>query len=135
MHARISEHPLENLQKIVLTLTQYTAAKVTGDEIKIDNKMYDVAHLEYKGDTVIVYAQHDEDEDDLMAYFHSVLKRGHKDRKRVPGNLIKVLATQYLGSSFTIDFASPLSVQFDTAYLTYYSSLEFGKPTPPPRYC
>ncbi len=99
-------------------------------QAKPGRSVYD---LNQRTDEVVVSEPGDDDRDNLMSFFHSVFKRSHKDRKRVPPTAVKLLTLKYLTSAVILEFSEAQVRVAYTAYLLQYDSLTKPLDTPPPR--
>jgi len=134
MKAELANTPLDRLNKMIFTKAEYE--KVTmddGEEVKVNGRMYDVARVEVQRDFVIVYALHDESEDNLISFVDTILKRCHQDKKGAPGQLLKLFSLQYLPSLFKMTTPSSQQAVAVTSINFSYHSFEPRLHTPPPR--
>ncbi len=88
MRAELRLKDESELEKIVLTVKEYKKALVEDDEMKLNDKMYDIARTEIRGNKIIVYCLHDENEDNLLVLLDSILSNSSRDKKPVPSALL-----------------------------------------------
>jgi hypothetical protein len=133
MRAQLKLLPRNELKRISLTEHQYHRMKVGDDEIKVAGKMYDIASFELKKDSVILYALHDEAEDDLIAFLNTIIKRTTEDKKPFPESLLDLYSSLYLPVFFNFNAHHFQTHENESVYL--FSSLLFHLriQTPPPR--
>ena len=131
--AQLKYLPEHQLSKFVFTPGAYEKVKRGDDEIKVEGRMYDIARLEVRGDSVIVFALHDEAEDNLISFLQTVLKRSATDKKPIPSSVIQFFGLTYLGSFFEWKSGLIGSEVGHTEYI--FSSHTFSPQlcTPPPR--
>ncbi|MCU0419215.1 MAG: hypothetical protein MUC38_06100 [Cyclobacteriaceae bacterium] len=94
--AQLKDKPIELLQRLELSEHQYRQARVNPREVKLEGKMYDIARLERVHGRVILYAEHDEAEDNLLAFVNKVFEIASADDKPLPPHFIKWLFVHYL---------------------------------------
>ncbi len=70
--------PKAELQTIIMLATKYRDCLVGEDEIKVDHRMFDVAFVESKGDSVVVYGLFDAGEDELVDVLESLTSHEHQ---------------------------------------------------------
>lgn len=135
MQSNMSVTNPNSLEIFTLSKKQYVAlSKGHHDrEIKINNRMYDIASIEYQNDSVKIRAMHDALEDNLLAIFRVLVSGSRKNTKRFPAGLLKSPAHPYLISTFSVQFPQIDLGADDTAYRAQYSSPESNHRTPPPR--
>jgi hypothetical protein len=132
-YTRLRSLPRQKLTRMRLSQRQYKQAKAGNDEIKIGNNMYDVAFVEERKDSVIVYAMHDQDEGTFLTLVHTIVKRIHHDRKRIPHAYMKIFGLSYLASFFQVDYPKVAKQLPNTNYFKLYSSVDPSLNTPPPK--
>jgi hypothetical protein len=93
---RLKEKPLEELERLELTEAEYAEARVNDREVKLNGKMYDIGRMVRESGKVILYAEHDEAEDDLLAFVEEIWKNSQQDQKPVPSFVIHIFTVVYL---------------------------------------
>lgn len=96
MKAQLQYVPEDQLERLALTRSEYELSKADDHEVSIAEKMYDIARVESKGDSVIVFAIHDEAEDNLLSFLDEVVVRSSKDTARAPSQVVQFTALIFL---------------------------------------
>jgi hypothetical protein len=81
----------------------------------------------------LVYALHDEAEDNLLALLNEMVKRSSKDKKPVPSQLIQLLSLQFVIIENKTPTLAGISVVHTTPYNSSFSFFVRGIESPPPR--
>jgi hypothetical protein len=126
--------PDDQLTILRLTKETYEISRVDDHEVKIHGKMYDIARIEIKKDSVIIAALHDEKEDNLIALLGEIVSKPLKDDQPVPSSVIQFIALNFLLPSSRCDFENSYTGKiFYTPYS--FSEITFmkGSHAPPPR--
>jgi hypothetical protein len=133
MREQLKHIPDEELTLLTLSPEEFRKAKVDDHEVKVNGRMYDIARIVVQKDTILVYALHDEAEDNLMALLNEMVKRSSKDKKPVPSQLIQLLSLIFVPVDSQVLQNSAVVFTHATAYsetlLSLYSVIE----SPPPR--
>lgn len=132
MRAALRTQPDEKLEVLQLSQSEYKKARVDDHEIKVHDRMYDIARVEQKGNKVLVYCLHDEDEDSLLTLLDSILKNAGKDKRSVPASSWNLAAFQ-LPETVTLHCVLPADRSVTTAYLFMVSEPSLTIFSPPPR--
>jgi hypothetical protein len=131
---RLKEKPLEELERLELTEAEYAEARVNDREVKLNGKMYDIGRMEREPGKVILYAEQDEAEDDLLAFVEEIWKNSQQDQKPVPSFVTHLFTSIYLlpnpvtGVGRVGEEIIPFSIS-----VNHYPSLILTKDTPPPQ--
>jgi hypothetical protein len=102
--------------------------------MKWEGKMYDIARVERAGDTVLIYAVHDKDEDGLLNFIGAVVDMARQDTRPTPASVIQFFSLKFVidqtleWSSEIIHSGSPVAPS-----VLFPSSVSPDSPTPPPR--
>lgn len=131
--AELKKKNRSELEVIKLSRKQFKKALVEDDEIELDDKMYDIAQTEIKGDTIIVYCLHDTDEDNLLSLLDSILSNSTKDKKPVPSSVLGFLSFLSLPIGFTKTCIEPINQNHSTAYFFSKGSSHSLILGPPPK--
>lgn len=126
--------PKEKLAVIKLSHTEWQKIK-DNDEIEWQGKMYDIALAEASFSSVLVYALHDEAEDDLLSFIKKVVDNAQRDDQQVPSTV---------SSFFSLEFMQPMVCQPSSSfvytsnrtpkhYLIKFESISLLIDSPPPR--
>jgi len=133
MREELKHKPDEHLTLLTLSADEYRKAKVNDHEVKVNGKMYDIARIVVKDKKVLVYALHDEAEDNLLALLHEMVTRSSKDKKPVPSQLIQLLTLQFVGVENKVPALTGADVAHTTPYCISFCSFIPGIESPPPR--
>jgi hypothetical protein len=129
---QLKELPKESLVKIILSNEEYRKARVEKNEISIKGKMYDVAYATIQKDRIIIYAQADEFEDELLALLDSIFATPiHK--QQIPSQVLDYLSLVFVPASF--HFNAPFYKKETTLTQYFFSAQECIKSNniPPPK--
>ena len=133
MREQLKDKPDEQLTLLTLTPSEYRKAKVNDHEVKVNEKMYDIARIVVQDDQVLVYALHDEAEDNLLTLLNEMVKRSSKDKKPVPSHVIQLITLQFVLIENTMQELSATLIEHTTAYTRSISSFISFIESPPPR--
>lgn len=134
MNAQLQFLPEDQLERLQLTRSEYESSKVDDHEVSIAGKMYDIARVEWKGDSVIVFAIHDEAEDNLLSFLDEVAVRSSKDTARAPSQVVQFTSLIFLmpmtaalqKTSLTV---TPSATAYQFSTITFVAEHE----SPPPK--
>lgn len=133
MRQQLRHKPDEELTLLTLTEEEFRKAKVDDHEVKVDGKMYDIARIAFHDNRLLVYALHDEAEDNLLTLLAEMVNRTSHDKKPVPSQLLQLLTLQFVLIENKMPAISGISVfhktPYNRAFLTFISGIEI----PPPR--
>jgi hypothetical protein len=133
MRAQLKYLPADQLQLIKLSNEDYKKAKVDEHEINVDGKMYDIARMYTKADTVFVYGVHDKAEDNLLAFLDKILTLPLKD-KNSPNQVLKFTSLAFIVpvvlQHTTIRCVIPVT---ETGYLESGTTFIQHPDSPPPK--
>jgi hypothetical protein len=113
--------PEEKLERFVLTHDQFMTARHGDDELRLQGKMYDIARMESANDSLIIFALHDEAEDNLLSLLTTVVKRTNTDKKPLPLPLFSLLALVYLPATFSYSAAWFNELGVLTPYFDFFT--------------
>ncbi len=133
MRAALQAAPAETLEVIRMTLPEYKAAREDEHEVRWHGRMYDVARAERQGDHVVLYALHDEAEDNLLSFLDAILKNSSRDKKPVPGSLMSWLSLKWLPAAWSVDSIEPARLKPTFGYQFMQSEQHTFILSPPPR--
>ncbi len=131
--AQLKYLPEEQLSKFTFSTLAYEEVKRGDDEIQVEGRMYDIARLERTTDSVIIFALHDEAEDNLISFLQTVLKRSATDKKPIPSSVTQFFGLTYLGSFFKWESEFLRSEAGNTTYTFSQHIFSLQRSTPPPR--
>lgn len=131
---RLKEKPLEELERLDLTETEYKEARVNHREVKLNGKMYDIGRMVRESGKVILYVEHDEAEDDLLAFVEEIWKNSQQDQKPLPSFINHLFTSIYLlpHSVTAVGRVGKEIIPFSLS-VNHYPSLVLIKDTPPPQ--
>lgn len=133
MKRQLQQTSTEELEKIILTPTEYQTALHEEDEMQWRGKMYDIAKVEPNDGHYVVHALHDQSEDNLLSLLNEALKRSASDKKPVPSQLISFIQSIGLPVQWTFSNTCSLDKICDSPYINLYSSFRSTIDSPPPR--
>ena len=94
----------DEMQVFELTPSEYESARENEHEVKINGRMYDYATQRFEKGVVILYAKHDEAEDNLLALLEEVVNTATSDTEEVPTEL-----TTFFGLDFITQCSASVS--------------------------
>lgn len=97
--AGIASLPDERLARLELTTREFESLGGDDGEIRYNGRMYDIARTEVHGDHTVVFALHDADEDDLLAFIAAVVDTAGQDSQQAPQALTFFLSLSFLPAS------------------------------------
>jgi hypothetical protein len=133
MREQLKNKPDEELTLLKLTQEEYKISRVEDHEVKVNGRMYDIARITVKDNHVLVYALHDEAEDNLLAFLNEMVDRSSKDKKPVPPQLLNLLTLQFVIIETSTPSQTGIQIEHLTPYLTAVSAVDGGLEAPPPR--
>ena len=133
MREQIKHKPVEQLTVLTLTPEEFQRAKVDDHEVKVNGKMYDIARIVVSENSVLVYALHDEAEDNMLTLLDEIVKRSSNDKKPVPSQLLQLITLQFVIIENKIHAMTGVCIVHTTPYLASLLSISSGIESPPPR--
>jgi hypothetical protein len=133
MREQLNHLPDDQLTLLTLTTEEYHKAKVDDHEVKVNGKMYDIARVIFHKDNVLVYAIHDEAEDDLLSFLDEIVKRSANDKKPLPSQLVQLLTLIFLPTENQLPVNSSVAFIHATKYTQSYLAFARLIDSPPPR--
>lgn len=134
MRQALKTFPDDQLDVLKLTKEEYRATCVDENEVKVQGRMYDVARVNIKQDSVIIFALHDKKEDDLLAFVEEIVSKPLQADHPVPSSVIQFIGLHYIiplhGCSFEgFSFRPILHFGY------FFSIVDFKAPIdlPPPK--
>ncbi|MFM7195741.1 MAG: hypothetical protein ACKOYP_13310, partial [Bacteroidota bacterium] len=94
--AALRNLPESKLQRFEFSSDTYRKLIVEDGEIRVNGRMHDIARTEYTGTSVIVWALHDEAEDNLFAFINKVTDNARGDDQQAPSGLTRFLSLHFL---------------------------------------
>ena len=133
MREQLNHLPDDQLTLLTLTTAEYHKAKVDDHEVKVNGKMYDIARVIFYKDKVLVYAIHDEAEDNLLSFLGEIVKRSTNDKKPVPSQLVQLLTLIFIPTENQFPVNSSVTFIHATKYTQSYHAFPRLIDSPPPR--
>jgi hypothetical protein len=133
MRQQLKYLPQDQLARFELTQQQYGRVRVDEHEIKVDGKMYDIARIEKAGNHLVVYAMHDQAEDDLLAFFNEIFERAYSDKGKTPSGLTAFMSLNFLIEQNLVIQTQEVLVTHCTAFINRENSVVLGPDAPPPQ--
>jgi hypothetical protein len=126
--------PDDQLTVLKLTKEEYEESRVDEHEVKVHGKMYDIARIQVKGDSLIISALHDEKEDNLMALLGEIISKPLKNDQPVPSSVIQFITLNFILSSDNFELEnSHRQTIFHSRYSFSEKTFFLQLLTPPPR--
>ena len=94
--AELINRPDHQLARLELTAREFESLGGDDGEIRYNGRMYDIARTEAHGDRMVVFALHDADEDDLLAFIAAVAKTADQDHQQAPQAFTFFLSLTFL---------------------------------------
>jgi len=133
MRAQLKTTPEDQLEIIKLSVEDFKKTLVEEHEIKVNNKMYDIARIKNEGDTVLVYCIHDEAEDSLLALLDKILKLPLKSKEN------SLLVLKFTALIYILPVSESIGEAFYTTnknvtpYIEQYTNTHQQPAAPPPK--
>jgi hypothetical protein len=136
MRAHLRTLPDHALTRLSLTPQGYRNALVEEDEIRVSGDMFDVGRVKITADSIIVYALHDEREDDLIGLVNDIISKPFNPDADVASYLVNYLSLTYLPVNLSIqtDCVEGYPISHQSAYLIRFNSICSLEHFQPPRY-
>jgi len=129
----ISTLPESALQKFHFTKAEFLSILLDEREIKVDGKMYDIAYIRNFEGGLMVFALHDEAEDDLLAFINEVMSNASKDGK-IPSVFSHFIALQFVLDSFEWNSLNrSVAIEHQTSIQNLLVEISPRIQTPPPQ--
>jgi hypothetical protein len=127
--------PDSDLTRFHFTHAEYEKVRENNREIKVAGRMFDIARFTTQPDgSIIIFAKHDEAEDNLFAFLHEVLENFNHDKNHIPSQVLQVSSLLYFDNPF--QFSSSLSSVIIQHYSSYFKNeccANLMIQTPPPK--
>lgn len=134
MREKLQFLPSDQLGTLVLSRENYLESIVDDHEVKVKGKMYDIARVEEKGDSVYIFCIHDEKEDNLLSLCAELIGKPLESSSSMPGAIMKFIGLHFIIFEEETCFTT---IRFDVAELPRYFFNACNPvtdiPTPPPR--
>jgi hypothetical protein len=123
----------EKLEHFAMSHAQFAKAKHGDDELRIRGRMYDIARIEAAGDSLHIFALHDEAEDNLLSFLSTVVSRTTHDKKPLPPSLYSLLTLVYLPCEFSYSEVTVDKLRVRTPYFDFSTEASKILPFQPPK--
>ena len=134
MKAKLRALPDEELEILVMHLEDYNKARIEEDEMEVHGKMYDIARIRERGDTVMIYALQDTAEDNLLAFMDAIVKRPLQDKSSIPAQILQFISLTFLPPGHhALFFLETCAVTANTYYIFSNFCCPLSIESPPPR--
>jgi hypothetical protein len=133
MRQALRLRPDDQLEVLRLTKKKYAEVRVDEHEVKVNGKMYDIARVKVSDDSVIVYALHDEKEDNLLALMGEIISKPLKDRSSMPVAIVQFLTLLFVQPHAVTEFFSVKAGIFASEYRFSIQAATPIMESPPPK--
>jgi hypothetical protein len=134
MRGKLRTLPDEKLSRLVLLRDTYEASLVEDDEIKLNGKMYDIARSTLGKDSVILYAMHDEKEENFLTFANEIISKPFKQDSAVTGSVLHFIALVFLpGQQIATTHSDDGTVAHQSNYTFSLNAFSLQHEAPPPR--
>ncbi|MDD5570256.1 MAG: hypothetical protein PHD97_03775 [Bacteroidales bacterium] len=90
----------KRIEKLKIPVAIFNKIKIKKDEIKYNNKLYDIKKVEFTDDTAIVYCINDTKEENIIAEFKEFVEQitdfSKPNNKQLPKFIFKVVSSKYI---------------------------------------
>jgi len=123
----------ERLEKLILTINEYSKNKVNSDEVFLDGKMYDIKSKKIVNGNVELMAIHDSEEEGIIQKIKQLVRNTGIPDSNLPSQLNQLISMVYLPTSneqlkFIPDITKNIFLQFDSFIHSSFSTVF----SPPP---
>jgi len=126
----LPEHQLDVLK---MTENEFRVARVEEHEVKVNGRMYDIACIAAKGDSVTVYGKHDEKEDNLIALLDHVITAPMKAKDPTSSVTTTFILLIFIKpASVALIFSRMEVTQPVTFYFFHTKTFNHSPDSPPP---
>lgn len=132
MRAALAALPEEKMEKIFFSSDEFKKLDIEENEIELSGKMYDFAKIVKSEDGYILFALHDEHEDNMLSLLDEMIKRSTNDKKPIPSELGQFFALVFLPAPISSGFSYSKIVLSPTEYINTYQSVTLSIQSPPP---
>ncbi|MDZ4757184.1 MAG: hypothetical protein SGJ10_03465 [Bacteroidota bacterium] len=87
-------------EKFTLSRNDFEKGKINDDEIKINDRLYDIKSVNMIGDKVEFLAFNDTDEEAVLAKIKNIVNANSEQNTELPNQLIKLLSLIYLPANY-----------------------------------
>lgn len=133
MREQLKALPDHELTVFTFTQEEFRKARENDHEVKVNGKMHDIARIVLEDNKLLVYALHDEAEDNLLSFLNDMVKRSSSDKKPIPSQLVQLLTLQFISIESQLPQNTSVAISHSSVYLSYRSSHTPIIDSPPPR--
>ncbi len=133
MREQLKTLPDHELAVFTFTREEFRKVKENDHEVKVNGKMHDIARIVIQDNKLLVYALHDEAEDNLLSFLDEMVKRSSSDKKPIPSQLVQLLTLQFISIESQLPQNSSVAIRHSSFYLSCQSSHTPIIDSPPPR--
>ena len=133
MRDHLKTLPEHELTMFTFTQEEFRKARENDHEVKINGKMHDIARIVIQDNKLLVYALHDEAEDNLISFLDEMVRRSTSDKKPIPSQLVQLLTLQFISIESQLPQNSSVAISHSSFYLSCQSLHTPIIDSPPPR--
>lgn len=133
MREQLKTLPDHELTLLTLSESDYKKAKVDDHEVKVEGQMYDIARVERRDGKVLIFAKHDEAEDNLLSFLQEMLHRSANDKKPVPNQFIQLLTLDFVLTENDLPDNSSVNIMHSSGYTIAVYGYPAPIDSPPPK--
>lgn len=134
MRAALKDLSIEKLEAFSMNQEEFEMVLVDEHEIKVKGRMYDIARVERDHQLIVVYALHDEAEDNLLSFLDEIAKRPLQDKKSPPSQILQFITLTFLPpSKATLSDREGKILKLNTKYTFNHSDIARTIESPPPQ--
>ena len=86
----------KNLEKLVLTLSDFEKCRINGHEIRYHGNMYDIKSSHITGENITLTVINDKKEAKILKKLKHLAENDHESSNRLPDKLIKFMSLTYV---------------------------------------
>jgi hypothetical protein len=125
--------PGEKLHILRMSTTGFALSRVDEHEVRVNNKMYDIAWTRISGDSIFVYCLHDEKEDTLFAFLEEIVASPLNNADDLPHVINDFLTLTFIVTDCSIPVIARTSVRAEpTKYSFSTITFRTENDSPPP---
>lgn len=133
MREQLKTLPDHELTVFTFTQEEFRKVKENDHEVKVNGKMHDIARIVIQDNKLLIYALHDEAEDNLLSFLDEMVKRSSTDKKPIPSQLVQLLTLQFISIESQFPQNSSVAISHSSFYLSCQNSHTPIIDSPPPR--
>lgn len=126
--------PEEQLTRLIVSRETFNDSRVERDEIKLDGKMYDIARISFTPDSVIVFAMHDEKEENFLSFANEIMSKPFQQDSNVTGSVLQFISLIFVpGQRINLFDSDSSIVEHQSNHPLLISERSIVLRVPPPR--